>query len=86
MSEIRTVHIKNGEPIILELKDSQIVNFVIDEPLTGPVSLQIEPISYHIESSKLGAEIPGHPNCHVGDCLDCHVVSCAIYQGYEKMP
>lgn len=31
--------------------------------------------------------IPGHPNCHYGDCYnDCHVVSCAIYQGYEKVP
>ena len=30
--------------------------------------------------------IPGHPNCHVGDCYDCHVVSCAIYQGCEEMP
>lgn len=30
--------------------------------------------------------IPGHPNCRVGDCYDCHVVSCAIYQGYEEMP
>lgn len=30
--------------------------------------------------------IPGHPNCHYGDCLDCHNVSCAIYQGYEELP
>lgn len=30
--------------------------------------------------------IPGHPNCHVGECIDCHNVSCAIYQGYEDMP
>ena len=32
------------------------------------------------------ATIPGHPNCHVGECFDCHNVSCAIYQGYEEMP
>ena len=32
------------------------------------------------------ATIPGHPNCYVGDCIDCHNVSCAIYQGYEEMP
>ena len=32
------------------------------------------------------AVIPGHPNCRVGDCINCHVVSCAIYQGYEDMP
>lgn len=31
--------------------------------------------------------IPGHPNCHYGDCLgDCHVVSCGIYQGFEEIP
>ena len=30
--------------------------------------------------------IPGHPNCYVGDCIDCHNVACAIYQGYEDMP
>lgn len=31
--------------------------------------------------------IPGHPNCHYGDCYgECHVVSCGIYQGYEKVP
>jgi len=30
--------------------------------------------------------IPGHPNCHYGDCYNCHVVSCAIYQGYEEIP
>jgi len=30
--------------------------------------------------------IPGHPNCQYGDCYDCHVVSCGIYQGYEEIP
>jgi len=30
--------------------------------------------------------IPGHPNCHFGECDDCHVVSCSIYQGYETVP
>ena len=30
--------------------------------------------------------IPGHPNCHYGDCYNCHVVSCGIYQGYEEIP
>ena len=31
--------------------------------------------------------IPGHPNCHYGDCYgECHVVSCGIYQGYERVP
>lgn len=33
-----------------------------------------------------GRPIDGHPNCNVGDCIDCHNVSCAIYQGYEEMP
>lgn len=32
------------------------------------------------------ATIPGHPNCHYGDCYDCHVVSCAIQQGWEDIP
>lgn len=35
---------------------------------------------------KQGRPIEGHPNCNVGDCIDCHNVSCAIYQGYEPMP
>ena len=30
--------------------------------------------------------IPGHPNCRFGECYDCHVVSCSIYQGYETIP
>lgn len=32
------------------------------------------------------AYIEGHPNCKPGDCFngECHVVSCAIYQGYEE--
>lgn len=34
----------------------------------------------------LDTSIPGHPNCQVGDCFECHNVSCAIYQGYEEMP
>lgn len=30
--------------------------------------------------------IPGH-NCALGDCdYECHVVSCAIHQGYEAEP
>lgn len=29
--------------------------------------------------------IPGHPNCRVGDCNDCHNVACGIYQGYETV-
>ena len=29
--------------------------------------------------------IPGHPNCRVGDCDDCHNVACGIYQGYETV-
>lgn len=31
------------------------------------------------------AHIKGHPNCKPGECYqECHVVSCAIYQGYEE--
>jgi len=32
------------------------------------------------------AHIKGHPNCQPGECFttDCHVVACAIYQGYEE--
>lgn len=31
--------------------------------------------------------IPGHPNCHYGDCYkECHVTSCAIHQGFEEIP
>lgn len=38
------------------------------------------------QESDLRSTIEGHPNCKVGDCYDCHNVSCAIYQGYEPMP
>ena len=42
---------------------------------TKQVSVRIEPT------------IPGHPNCHYGDCdRECHVVSCGIYQEYEPVP
>lgn len=31
--------------------------------------------------------ILGHPNCEVGACdYDCHVVSCAIHQGFSEEP
>lgn len=34
-----------------------------------------------------GPTIPGHPNCHYGDCdKGCHVVSCTIYQGWKEVP
>ena len=39
------------------------------------------------EEEDKGPTIPGHPNCHYGDCdKGCHVVSCAIYQGWEEVP
>ena len=30
--------------------------------------------------------LEGYPNCKLGDCDDCHVVSCPIYQGYQQAP
>ena len=30
--------------------------------------------------------IEGHPNCYIGDCDDCHDMSCAIHLGYEDFP
>jgi len=30
--------------------------------------------------------LEGYPNCKVGECADCHVVSCPIYQGYQEAP
>lgn len=45
---------------------------------------EVQPEKEPIEDTR--STIPGHPNCHVGDCINCRVVSCAIYQGYEEMP
>ena len=32
------------------------------------------------------ATIPGHPNCHFGECDTCHNVACQIYLGFETVP
>lgn len=64
------------------------VKVVIPKEFAGK-QLKLQ-ISEPTEASNIETDertIPGHPNCHYGDCYnDCHVVSCAIYQGYEKVP
>ena len=37
-------------------------------------------------TTDIGESIPGHPDCKVGECLECHNVACAIHQGFEEMP
>ena len=30
--------------------------------------------------------IPGHSNCHYGECEDCHVMTCGIRWGFIPEP
>lgn len=49
------------------------------------VRITIEPNENEVEKVP-ASPIPGHPDCRIGDCIECHNVSCAIHQGFEEMP
>lgn len=96
---MRTVEVRlNGLENILiteeDFKEGIIVKFLDDMPANP--ERENKHIRIYLEKKKTGKKtilvpveptIPGHPNCHYGDCYgECHVVSCGIYQGYEKVP
>lgn len=49
-------------------------------------NVAIEEIAPVYKLGEKRATIPGHPNCYYGECYDCHVVSCAIQQGWADIP
>ena len=77
------------EEIVIEPGISFKINVNEDFPKDKVVTLSIETKCIASEEKSTTDDkdtIPGHPNCHYGDCNGCHVVSCAIYQGYESIP
>ena len=83
----RIFHIRQlSETLYIRIEKDETVRFIIDSPLDGPVDLEIEVLKVNSAPSEKPATIPGHPNCLVGECIECHNVACAIYQGYEEMP
>ena len=75
-------------------KEGIILKFVDDMPSNS--ERDNKHIRIYLAKKKTGTKtilvpieptIPGHPNCNYGDCdKECHVVSCGIYQGYERVP
>ena len=69
----------------ISLKITVDENFPKDKVVTLSIRTKCtEPEKNSVEDDK--DTIPGHPNCKIGECYDCHVVSCPIYQGYETIP
>lgn len=63
-----------------EAREGVVLNF---EHGFSSGEVNIEVIPDPAGSKPKGTRIKGHPNCHMGDCNECHVVSCGIYQGYD---
>ncbi|MBQ6860510.1 MAG: hypothetical protein IJO08_02545 [Clostridia bacterium] len=63
-----------------EAKEGIVVNFGKDF-VEGELIICVEESK---PAEKTGTKIKGHPNCVMGECLECHVVSCAIHQGFEE--
>ena len=80
--EVPELEEEEEEGIVLKLKRE---DFDINGELHLDVVFYLNDCEKNNEV-KQGHPIEGHPNCNVGDCIDCHNVSCAIYQGYEPMP
>lgn len=85
MSNIKNVHITR-HPIEIEIQNGTTIQFSIDDTLPQPITLKLECVATTPPPVPPGIPIPGHPNCFVGECLECHNVSCAIHQGFEEMP
>lgn len=69
----------------ITLKISISADFPKDKVVTLSIETKCVETATNLEK-KDEDTIPGHPNCHFGECNDCHVVSCPIYQGYETVP
>ena len=63
-----------------EAKEGIVVNFGKDF-VEGELIICVEESK---PAEKTGTKIKGHPNGVMGECLECHVVSCAIHQGFEE--
>lgn len=95
---MKTIEVTMGQsPILIneeDFKDGVILKFVGKMPKNserGNKSVDIFLEKKQTGTKKVNVRIeptiPGHPNCYYGDCdRECHVVSCAIYQGYEHAP
>ena len=94
---MRTIEVGMGQwPHITEedYKDGVILKFVGEMPPNSErlekhirIYLDRKPTGTRMVQVPITPTIPGHPNCHYGDCdRECHVVSCAIYQEYEPVP
>ena len=74
-----------------DYKEGVIIKFVGDMPAISErndkhIRIYLEDPTVHSEPVEDRRRIiPGHPNCRVGDCDDCHNVACGIYQGYETV-
>ncbi len=89
MSSYTNLHITEEE-----FKEGIILKFTGD--MHGNPERDDKHIRVYLSKKKTGTKtilvpieptIPGHPNCNYGDCdKECHVVSCGIYQGYERVP
>lgn len=84
MSNIKNVHI-TGHPLTIEVSGDTTINISIDKAITSKILLKVEYLP-NAPLTQGNDSIPGHPNCKVSECIECHNVSCAIYQGYENMP
>ena len=86
MNGCTNVHISEED-----YKEGIILKFVGDMPEISDrndkhVRIYLEdPTTHHEPEEDNRRVIPGHPNCRVGDCDDCHNVACGIYQGYERV-
>lgn len=86
-SVLRITDTEREEGIILKIdKDVFEKSFFNPEGYVD-ISLQlVEEGFVEKEPEDTRPTIPGHPNCHVGECFGCQVADCAIHQGYEEMP
>ena len=82
---MKSIELVNGTTKILTLTESEARDgvFLCFEPGYASGKVSIEVIADSPASKPRGTRIKGHPNCHMGDCNECHVVSCGIYQGYD---
>lgn len=85
-----TVNLNENPSIVIteeELKEGIIIRFKGDTPEQFSYLCVYAEAKHEAEVKDTRPTIPGHPNCHYGDCYkECHVVSCGIHQGYEEIP
>ena len=83
---MKMLDIGNSRDEKLVLTESDVKNGVIicfEQGYAGG-NVAIEVVADESIINPKGTPIKGHPNCVMGECYDCHVVSCAIHQGFEE--